>query len=73
MMPQNYYTEYKGIYYQFIPLPSNYGVDVWKLSSTEDNMNHVAWFDANKFRLDECIENFLEQLKQPYAPTEQRA
>ena len=57
----NYYISYKGIYYKY--LPKIEGTPYWELSDRQDRVGNVYRFAATKYRIDQCLEIFKNELE----------
>lgn len=66
-----YYTQYKGIWYKFVPKSSDSYCNIWSLSDTSDGMGNIANYNADRYRIDQCLEMFkewyLDILKEKYS------
>ena len=60
MIKPNYYTSYKGIWYKYVSQN-----DTWRLSNSQYDNATVMIFPGKYYRIDQCLEAFIKNLKNP--------
>ena len=60
-----YYHNYKGIWYKYTPVKGNPTCSgIWEISESADDMTgYKATYNADIYRIDECIDKFFKDAK----------
>lgn len=54
-----YYSQYRGVYYRFVPASTlTENKEQWHLAESPDGIGIVAFYNADKMRIDQCFDDF---------------